>query len=148
MPEMITETVSDSDVINGSNRIIDMIADLQAVLARIPEEFRSEATIVVEAYDWEGSHVQYERPITDAEIADRAARIEAQRQRVGDKIPEEWLRNVRLNVIEGRDEAAEFIRTNQEANKYHPDVWPPTPEHPAGYRPWAAQAGQAITTSA
>jgi hypothetical protein len=127
MTEMITETVADSDVIGGTNCIVDLIAALQAKLETIPEQFRGTATLEICAYDWDGSHIEYERPITDAEIADRAARIEAQRQRAAkasdDRQLETWLRNIRIAGITDRDEAMEFLRTDPDANNYHPDVY-------------------------
>ncbi|MEY9198731.1 hypothetical protein ABIA16_003847 [Sinorhizobium fredii] len=128
MKEMITETVADSDVVGGTNRVVDLIADLQSKLECIPEEFRSVAVLEIEAYDWMGSCITYERPITDEEIAARAARIEEQRQRASmaseNRQIDEWLRNIRLGAgILDRDEAMNFLRTNPDANNYHPAVY-------------------------
>jgi len=143
MAEMITETVDDSDVIGSYNRVVDVIADLQAALERIPEQFREAATLEIWAYDWEGSCITYERPITPEEIAERAACIEAQRLRASkaaeNRQVEEWLRNIRIYTgITDRDEAMEFLRTNQEANRYHPDVFvKPKWADSDTKRPWA-----------
>jgi hypothetical protein len=128
MTEMITETVPDSDVIGGSNCIVDLIAHLQATLEKVPEEFRSVATIEIEAYDWIGSQVTYQRPITEAEVVARLDRIERQRlyaaKSAENRQIDAWLRNIRLNTgIMDRDDAMEFLRTNPDANHYHPDVF-------------------------
>ena len=128
MPEMITERLPDSDVISGSNRIVDLIALLQAKLEEIPEEFRSVATVEVNAYDWEDSYIEYERPITEAETAERLARIDARRQRAAEtkdrREVEEWIRNIRIYAgIMDRDEAMNFLQTDTEANNYHPSVY-------------------------
>ncbi|MBX4941123.1 hypothetical protein [Rhizobium binae] len=128
MAEMITERVDDSDIVGSSIRVVDLIAALQAVLERVPQDFRAVATLEIEAWDWNGSHIEYERPITDAEIAARAAAIEEQRQRAAkakaDREVEAWLRNIRINTgIKDRDEAMEFLRTNADANHYHPAVF-------------------------
>ena len=128
MKEMITETVADSDVIGSTNRIVDLIADLRAKLESVPEEFRDSATLEVWAYDWEGSCITYERPITEEEIAAGIESIEAQRRRADkaakNRQTEAWLRNIRIGArIPDRDEAMEFLRTSPEANQYHPDVY-------------------------
>jgi len=145
MTEMITEMVADSDIIGTTNCIVDLINDLQAALEKIPEEFRASATIEVWAYDWEGSGVTYERPITDEEIADRSARIEAQRQRASNAAErnktEVWLRNIRIGTeFSDRDEAMEFLRTSEEANRYHPDVFKPRLADSDSKRPWSVKA--------
>lgn len=126
--EMITETVSDSDVVGSCNTLVELIAELQAALSKVPEEFRGSATLNVEAYDWCGSNVTYERPITDAEIAESAAVIERQRQNAAkhEKTREfdEWVRNVRINTdMKDRDEAVAFIKSDPQANKFHPDAY-------------------------
>lgn len=126
--DMLTETVADSDVMGGSNRIVDLIAKLQEKLECIPEEFRSVAVLEIEAYDWFGSRITYERPVTDEEIKARLDEIDRQRARASkalqDREIESWIRNIRLGAgIMDRDEAREFLETNPEANNYHPDLY-------------------------
>jgi hypothetical protein len=128
MSEMITETVPDSDFVDHTIRVVDLIANLQATLEKIPEEFRSVAVLEIEAYDWMGSQVTYQRPITQQEIDARLEKIERQRQYAAkaaeNREIDAWLRNIRLGSgIRDRDEAMEFLRTNPDACNYHPDVY-------------------------
>lgn len=56
--------------------LVQLIEDLQATLASIPEEFRETAVLQINAYgDYACAyaHVYYKRPETDAEMAARIA---------------------------------------------------------------------------
>ncbi|WP_312412015.1 hypothetical protein [Shinella sp.] len=126
--EMIIETVADSDLIGPCTTLVDLIADLQAALEKVPEEFRGSAVLNIEAYDWTGSQITYERPITDEELAARAEAVERQRQNAAKyektRLFDEWVRNVRLNTdIKDRDEAIAFIKSDSESCKFHPDSY-------------------------
>lgn len=108
----------------GDVTVATLISRLTAALEMVPVEYRSVARLEIYAYDWDGSAVTFERPMTDVEIAARHAAIEQQRQNAEARFNEEWVRNVRLYVgIANRSEAREFIATNPEANAYHPDVF-------------------------
>lgn len=122
--ETVLETLPGSEQIDVDLPLADFIAQLQEALSQVPEEFRSVATFNVHAYDWDGVDVTYERPVTDEEIAAKAALIESQRRTApvseDRQTMEEWVRNVRLGLGMDRDEAGEFIRSSTESNQYHP----------------------------
>lgn len=139
--ETFLETVPGSDQIDNSLPLAEFIAQLQAALKQVPEEFRSVATFNVHAYDWEGVDVTYERPVTEEELSAKAALIESQRRTVAvlenQRTMENWIRNVRLGLGMDRDEAREFIQASTESNKYHPDnVIKRKKMDPSDY-PWA-----------
>lgn len=126
--EMVNVSVGEIDVDLSAGKIVDLIAALQGVLDSVPAEFRDVATVNFAAYDWEGIFCEYERPITEEEIQARAAEIERQRLRAANAAQnrelEGWIRNIRLGAgIIDRDEAMNFLKTNADANSYHPAVY-------------------------
>lgn len=122
--EMVTVAVGELDMDLTDGKIIDLIAALQGILDTVPEEFRDSAEVNFSAYDWNGIFCGYHRPMTDEEKQARMARIERQRLAKQNRETDEWIRNIRLGAgILDRDEAMIFLRTNPEANHYHPDVY-------------------------
>jgi hypothetical protein len=63
----------------GDDKVIDVMAQLQALLEQVPIEYRDQCYIGTESEGgWEGEHhttveVYYERPETDAEMQERIA---------------------------------------------------------------------------
>lgn len=133
--ETIEIELDDSDVIDGDQSLAELIASLQSLLDRVPEEHVQAARIKVFAHDWEGSCVSYIREMTNEEKSARLAVIDRQRDFVGKTVRDDWLRAVRMRYGLGRDEAIEFIKTNADANELHPDLM--VQKTVSSVRPWA-----------
>ncbi|NZD50495.1 hypothetical protein [Rhizobium leguminosarum] len=110
------------DHVDGQ-RVIDIIATLQAALDAVPTEYRNEVRLVQEAYDWGDTYLEVDRPPNAAEIAeserlkaDRAALVEASTQRDAD----EWVRKIRVLRGCSRDDAEALILDGTESVAYHP----------------------------
>jgi hypothetical protein len=120
--DKITVVVDGMPEVDGM-RLVDLIADLQKLLASIPEEHKGAATVHIHAYDWEGTECVYEREPTAAESERRDA-IFADRKRLIEATPRgdylEWVRRVRLRTGADAKEAEEFIKSDESANTFHP----------------------------
>ncbi len=127
-----------SDILDFDAPLVQVVAQLRSILNSVPEECRDIAVLDIEAYDWLGVSVRYERPMTPEEEAERLAKINAQREAINGPIHPDWIRNIRMyGPYSDRSEAEIYIRENAESLKYHPDVYqPPRMANPYSQKPW------------
>lgn len=123
----VTITIEDMESI-GTFSVVELIAKLQSALDATPPEHRQSLIFSVGSYDEVWGTIEYDRPMTEAEISERdaaiARKIELEREAAITKVDETWLRNVRLATgIMDRTEAKAFIIGDPEASKFHPSVY-------------------------